>query len=187
MRGLTMVLCLGWLVGGCTTTDASPVFVDMTYQVRCITCEPRSPDNPVRDLNLLDGEQGHTVRCRASKRTGDRLITFSTTYIDPNIGSDSYAIEIFEANLDDDNPGNTCEIIVKEGNNTYKGRCTSGEPDEDAACQVKLEVEGDVVHGSLLCLEMPNQVNSTTFRRVVNPGKDVEKPASFEIHGCVGL
>ena len=185
-RGLLTVLCVTWLLGGCTSQDSSPVFLDMEYQVRCITCEPRSPDNEKRSIMLLDGEEGHSVRCRIGERSGDRFLTFSMTFIDEVTESKNYGLDIFEANIDDNDPGNTCEVTVREGNNTYKGECTGSEPDEDATCQLEFAPEGDILRGSVLCLEMTNQVNNTTFRRVVKPGKK-DEAADFEIHGCSGL
>ena len=60
------VVTLGVGATSCSSTDPAPVFIDIDYQVRCLICEPRSPDDAKRQLMVLDGDQGYQVDCHVS-------------------------------------------------------------------------------------------------------------------------
>ncbi|MDD9933515.1 MAG: hypothetical protein OXT09_07930 [Myxococcales bacterium] len=183
---LSLIAALVGTVAGCTEEDPAPLFMDIRYQVRCVDCEPRAPDDPVRDVELLDGEQGYTIMCRANTRDGDRLLTFSTTFINPDMESENFSISVLQVNLDDDDPGSDCSVQVKEGSNTYEGDCTSGDPTVEEPCSVDFSVDGDVVTGEIFCADVPNRNMAMTKRHLVAPGEE-EEGAQFELHGCTGL
>ena len=177
---------VGTSIGGCTDPDPAPLFMDIRYQVRCIECEPRAPDDPVRDIQLLDGEQGYTVACNANTVDGDRVLTFSTSFSNPDRESENFAISVKQVNIDKSNPGSACAVRVEEGSNTYEGDCTKDDPTADAPCSVAFEQDGDVIKGSVLCEDIPNRNMAMTKRHLVEPGT-TDQPARFELHGCTGI
>ena len=167
---------------GCTEDDPAALFIDFNYQVRCIDCEPRSNDDPARDVHAVDGEDGLTLTCSAIDRGGDRLVSFSIEHTDPKTGGVDYSFSLDQANLDSSDPGAGCRVNVKEGSNSYEGNCTGKEATEDEPCIVKLEKAGDGVTGSLHCVHIPNKAQPTIQRYIVAGGK--ESAAKFEVTGC---
>ena len=181
-------------IGGaaCNNVDPAPVFIDLDYQVRCIDCEPRAPDDPKRQLALLDGDMGYQIDCHASTVSKDRVLSFSAIYEDPEDSKNKHSIELLQASFDGKDPGDKCEVRVGEANNGYKGKCTGGEPTADNPCQVKLKVDEGVVRGTVLCIGIPNQALEGTTRYLVlsnpiDPKEDDKQPATFEVQGCAGL
>jgi hypothetical protein len=183
---ITIALLLASAAAGCTEDDPAPLFMDIRYQVRCVECEPRAPDDPVRDVQLLDGEMGFTIECFANTRDGDRLLSFSTVFINPDAASENYSIEVEQVNLDKSDPGSDCLVSVREGSNTYAGDCTKDDPTEDEPCSVSFDIEDDIVNGTIFCADIPNRNMAMTRRHVVAPGTQ-DEPAEFELHGCTGL
>ena len=71
-------------------------------------------------------------------------------------------------------------MSVTEGNNTYEGVCAADDLTATAPCKVEVELDGDVIQGSVYCDDIPNR--STTMikreslrrarrpRRVRSPG-----------------
>lgn len=170
----------------CVNQDPAPLFFDMSYQVRCVDCMPVTTDNLARTVAALDGESGFSVACSAQQVGKNRLLTFSATLIDAKHESNNYSIKILQANLDKSDPGAGCRVVVGEGANTYEGLCTSDTPTPDQPCQISnLKDDNGIVKGELLCNNIPNRTDANTTRYVVAPGST--KPATFEVHGCVGL
>jgi hypothetical protein len=172
------------LLCACTEPDDAPLFVDTEYQVRCIRCQPMALDDEPRRLNAVDGEQGLSLSCGANRSQGDRLLSFSAVSNEGSSG-ESFKLEIVQLNLDADEPGGDCLVSIQEGNNTYEGGCTDGDPSEDDPCQVLLEEDSGIVSGTLLCENISNR-SSDTARHVVTPGS-MDGPADITIHGCSGL
>jgi hypothetical protein len=169
----------------CVTEDPPPLFVDVDYQVRCVSCSPRTADDAPHAVAALDGEDSFRVGCSAQHPGKDRLLTFSATYIDMKHPSNEYSIKVLQLDLDKTDPGAGCRVVVGEGENTYEGKCTSDTPTDDAPCQVKLKVKDGIVKGSLLCANIPNSSEASLTRHIVKPG--TEQAAPVEVRGCVGL
>jgi hypothetical protein len=181
-----LVGCLTASLSGCTEEDPAPLYIDVRYQVRCIDCEPRAPDDPVRDVELLDGELGFTVECSVVQRGDDQLLNFRAAYIDDDRPSSNFSLRMEQVTLDDNDPGPDCRVTVAEGANSYRGECTTEEPDGAAPCQIDLRVEEKIVFGEVFCDGVPNRTNAMTARHLVAPGTE-DEPAEFELHGCTGL
>jgi hypothetical protein len=162
----------------CSNQDPAPMFVEVSYQVRCINCSPRAADDSPHAVTALDGENGFHVSCDIEQPAKDRLISFS-------VQNGNYAIKILQAALDKPSPGTNCSVVVIEGSNTYRGACTDGSPTADEPCQVKLGVSHGNVTGTLLCENIPNDSDATVMRHVVKPGTD--QPTAIEVDGCSGL
>src|SRR5689334_9073826 len=121
---------------GCTEEDPAALFLDFNYQVRCLDCEPRSNDDPARDVHAVDGEDELTINCSVVDRGGDRLVSISVEHTDDRTGTVDYSLSIDQANLDSKDPGNGCRVHVKEGPNVYEGNCTGGDPNEETPCMI---------------------------------------------------
>lgn len=173
------------LLAGCAEEDPAPLYVQTEYQVRCLGCQPQAVDDRARVVQALDGENGFTIECSTNDRGGDRLVTFSAIYTDPEQESRSHSISIAQAALDGDDPGSSCTVTVTEGANTYEGRCTGDDPTEERPCRVELSAEGGVVSGTVLCEGIANRSAAMVTRHVVAPG--TEEAVEFEVHGCLGL
>jgi hypothetical protein len=188
-RTLCLALLLGLGVVGCNDEDPSPLFVDLQYQLRCLDCMPISQDNHVHDIALLDGELGIDAECAVRSEGGERQVSFSLIAINEEHDDLSYSLEVVEARLGDD-PGPDCLVQASEGSNSYGGpnfgACTGGDPTDDEPCQVKLELDGDVITGGILCHHVPNRGERSFMRHLVLPFTE-DKPAPIEIHGCSGL
>jgi hypothetical protein len=183
---LVLSLVVAPALAGCVQQDPSPLFLDLSYQVRCIDCQPVATDNLPRTIAALDGEGGFSVACSAQLSGKDRLLSFSATLIDAKHQSNNYSIKVIQADLDKSDPGAGCRVVVAEGANTYEGRCTSGDTTTEKPCQItKLKVDNGVVKGKLLCNNIPNNTDANTTRYVVKPSTTAA--ADFEVHGCVGL
>jgi hypothetical protein len=179
------IFASSWLLA-CSEEDPAPLFFKIDYQVSCIDCESRAMHDPARAIRGLDGERGFAVSCRATRQGGDRIATFSALHQDPGSPNDNYGITIDQVNLDAGDPGSSCRVSVVEGNNTYEGVCAPDDPEPpNAPCVVDLELDGDVIQGSVYCAGIPNRSTSTITRHVVAPGEDA--PADFEVQGCTGL
>lgn len=196
MRSLFLLMLVA--VVGCNSADSAPVYVDLDYQVRCISCEPRSPDDPKRKFALLDGDQGeepesiYEVECHANTIGKDRVLTLSAKYTSPTKNSRDHSFKVEQAEFSGKDPGPDCKVEIREGSNRYKGRCGSDAPDDDTPCRLVIGVEDGIVSGSLRCVGLPNEANKTSTRHVVrsdrpDPAEPDDKPATFEFHGCTGL
>jgi hypothetical protein len=170
----------------CVNQDPAPLFLQTSYQVRCLDCMPVTTDNLARTVAALDGESGFSVACSAQPSGKDRLLSFSVTLIDAKHESNDYSFKIIQADLDKSDPGAACRVVVTEGANAYEGHCTGGDPTTDNPCQItKLRDDHGIVKGNLLCNNIPNRTDANTTRYVVKPS--TMTPADFEVHGCVGL
>lgn len=191
MRSIVPALLVSALCA-CSSIDPPPLYVEIDYQVRCITCEPRSPDDPRRGVKLIDGERGYVVDCHTSVVDGDDVLSFSLSYDDPDDSSARHSIEVQRVEYTGDDPGSKCEVVVRERNNRYVGGCTADDPTAETPCQVRLGVEDGILRGTLLCAEIPNEGIATSTRHLVrsesgDAATPDESPAEFEIHGCTGL
>ena len=174
------------LLAACEKLDPEARFASVEYQVRCVDCEPRAPDERRHEITLLDGEEGYEVSCDAVQAGGKDVVTFRIAFDDPDAPSSAHRFEIQKAEYGGSGPGSQCEVIIREGRNRYIGDCSGSKPSEDVPCQLELETEGTQVIGSLFCANIPLEGAPTVTRHVVEPGTE-DKPARFEVHGCVGL
>ncbi len=199
MRSLLLVI-MAVLAIGCSNTDPAPVYIDLDYQVRCLDCEPRSPDDPKRVFALLDGDLGeepdsfYELRCHANTVGKHRVLTFSAKYTSPTNDSKDHSFKVAQVEFEGDDPGSNCNVEIREGSNHYKGKCGGDAPlsTADVPCQIALAVENGILNGTLRCVDLPNESLKTSTRHIVrsdraDPMADDDKPATFEFDGCTGL
>jgi hypothetical protein len=161
----------------CSEEDPAPQFIEVGYQIRCLDCQPASTDDTPHKVSAVAGDSDILVACHVD---GSKpRVTFSVM---GESGGDAFAFRVKDVSLTGKEPGDACVVTVKEGSNTYEGNCTAGAPSDDVPCQVKLEQDDDVIHGSVLCRNIPNALTPTVRRNVVAPS--TSKAAQFEIHGC---
>lgn len=181
MRRLLVLALFSCCVLGCTEEDPAALFVDFSYQVRCLDCEPRSNDDPARKVHAVDGEHDLTLTCSVLDRGGEQFVSFSIEHTDAD-GDVDYSLAVDQVNLDSKDPGDGCRIKAKEGDNLYEGLCTGDDPSDELPCQVKVDPKGNGITGSLRCLHIPNKAQPTLTRNITAPS--TEKAAKFEVTGC---
>jgi hypothetical protein len=180
--GLAVVLGVGLL--SCTSESEPPIYFDANYQVRCLDCQPRTADEPERDIALLDGEFDWRISCAVSRIAGEDSLTLTATH-ETERTSQRYGVRITRAILGDDQ-SSECRVRIIEGANTYEGACTSGEPTEELPCQVEFEREGGIIEGRVYCNRIRNEANLASYRYLVDPGSS-DRAARIEVHNCSGL
>lgn len=173
MPRLLLVLALVPCFTGCSEEDPAALFADVNYQVRCLDCEPRTADDPERDLSVVDGD-GASLRCESV----GGLVTLV-------IEAGNYAFEIHNARLGND-PGGQCEVRVTEGSNEYRGACKAEGSDDAQPCEVELNADGTGFVGRVYCDQIRHHRSASLFRYVVAPGTG-DEPADVVASGCSGL
>jgi hypothetical protein len=182
-RLLVLCLCAAPALLACAEQDPPPHFMDVTYQVRCVDCQPLSMDDKTRRVLAIDGENNFEVGCTANG--SGPLLSFSATHTDKDNKDNNYSIQVLQASLASRDPGKSCEVRVTEGSNSYSGKCTEDAPTEDSPCQVKFHRDDQNVTGSIFCKRIPNRNTAELTRWVVKPG--TTKPFTFQVDGCEGL
>jgi hypothetical protein len=160
---------------GCSSDFTPTVYVGMSYQVRCVDCQPRALDDAARSVKAVDAEAGFKLSCKADSTGGTKRVSFSIVH-DSATSEQSYTLS------ESDGP---CSVRVVEGANTYEGACGTDDPTEDRPCKVGFEVKGGVINGSLYCAKIASDASSSIARYVTTPL--TRDPAKFEIYGCEGL
>jgi hypothetical protein len=169
---------------GCSSETAPTVYVGMSYQVRCIDCQPRAVDDAARSVKAVDSESGYKLTCKVDNDSGTKRVGFSIVHESAN-ADQRYSLSVSHANLNDEESDGPCSVRVIEGANTYEGGCGSDDPTEDRPCKVSFEVKGGVLHGSLFCSKIASDATAAIVRYVAAPlSRD---PSDFEIYGCTGL
>ena len=187
MRHLIFITLVALLVPACVSEDAGPIYLETEYQVRCVRCEPRAPDNPIRKIEYLSGENGFDITCQVTERGGNKVVTMEADFSDAEAESRNYSLRLRLVSLDKSDPGPDCQVTVREGSNTYEGGCTAGEPDEEHPCKISLSRDGDdAIAGSIMCEEISNKANKGTKRHVVAP-LSTDEAAEFKIYNCTDL
>jgi hypothetical protein len=181
--GFVVVCSLGQ--AACKTESTPPIYFDANYQLRCEDCEPRTADDPERDVALLDGEFDFKISCDVKKISGKPSITLVATH-DSSRQSERYGIRITRATIDGSDQPGECKVRLTEGANTYEGACTGDDPTTESPCKVTFDRKSEIVDGTVYCDKIPNQGNLASFRYLVRPGTD-DKPMKFAIHNCTGL
>ncbi|HEX2675605.1 MAG TPA: hypothetical protein VHM19_03175 [Polyangiales bacterium] len=181
-----VVLAPLFVTSACTSEDPAPVFVDASYQLRCIDCQQHVPDEAVRNVQQLDGEAGYKLECDVSKSGSKRQITIDVQYDDPDHPADKHSIKIAQALIDGKDPGGQCEVTVVEARTTYAGKCTADAPTATEPCQVSFKISGGSVKASVYCDNIPSPSSIDTTRYLVAPNT-LNDPATIEVEGCSGL
>jgi hypothetical protein len=182
---------VSFAVSGCASTDDPALFIDVDYQVRCLEPCMSAADDVKHQFATLDDDQGFQVECYATTVGKDRVLSFSAQHDVEGTNMD-YGIEVLQAAFQGDDPGSKCLVRVKEKSNRYVGKCTGGDPEPDAPCQVEIDIKDGIVTGTLFCVQFPNEGNEMSTRHLVLSDRfgtthDDLTPATFEIHGCKDL
>jgi hypothetical protein len=182
-------LCLAGsvlLAGGlaaCVNEDPAPVVVEIDYQVRCLSCEPRAPDEPPHDIHAVLGRMGFRVSCTRDQFGDARVLSFAADTNERQVnGSEGFSVAIRQA-VPGPDPGPTCRVNAREGVNKYEGRCGADEPTDEVPCQVTMDVDDGVLVGTLLCRNISDEGGAQ--RSIV--ASESDEPAEFKVHGCPGL
>jgi hypothetical protein len=174
MHRWLFALALVLTCAACSEEDPAALYADVNYQVRCLDCEPRVADDPERDLAVVDGEQDSSLRCESV----GGLVSLE-------IETSEYAFKILNARLGND-PGDQCEVRVKEGINEYRGFCKAEGSDDEQPCEVELTADGSGFVGRVFCNQIRHHLSNTLLRYVVAPGT-TDEPAEVVASGCSGL
>jgi len=180
--GLGLAVVVGFGALSCKSESTPPIYLDTDYQLRCLDCQPRTADEPEREVALLDGEFDWRVTCALSRISGNDSMNLVALH-ESERTSERYGIRVTRATVGEDEQSDECRVRITEGANTYEGACTSDEPSEDTPCQVEFEREGEIISGSVYCRRIPNMANLTSYRYLVDPGSN-DKAAKLEVHNC---
>ena len=170
-RSLLALTALAF-IASCNEEDPAALFADLSYQLRCLDCTPIAPDAPKRDFSVVNGEDGTTLSCSTS---GGRVSL-------EVIGED-FQFKMLDV-LPGDDPGNQCEIRVREGGNEYRGGCKKVGGSGSNACEVELTGGGDSFSGTVECHNIKHMSNATLQRHVVAPGT-TDEAAQVAVEGCL--
>jgi hypothetical protein len=174
------------LAAASCTSDTTPiVYIGMAYQVRCLDCQPRVPDESAHDVRAVNGEAGYNMSCVANKEGGTRRVTFSAEHKNDSAAR-NYTLLVRGARLAAEESDGPCEVRLIEGDNTYVAACSTDEPSTDRPCQVTTELKGDVIKGKIYCDKVPSEASLTSVRYLVAPYTQTD-PAEFELYGCAGI
>lgn len=182
---LALMLVVACSALGCVSEDPVPIFIKIGYQVRCLDCEPRAADDPPHDLRVVDGSEGFRTACTREPWDDGAMyaLELDTSQRQSN-GTGGFAFGVQQARIGED-PGPNCRIRVREGQNTYEGRCSAAPPSAELPCQLALRAQDGVLFGSVACEHIPNLATTALWRSVFTPL--TRDPAEFEVHGCPGL
>jgi hypothetical protein len=160
--------------------------VKVDYQVRCLDCEPRAPDDPPHRIRAVDGEAGFRTACTRDDFGGTGMYSIAVETNERQVnGNEGYALEIRQLALGAANAERGCRVSLREGPNTYEAKCGEDPPDASVPCQLIARGERGLLLGSLWCDGIPNSISGALRRSVVAPGS--REPAELEVHGCPGL
>jgi hypothetical protein len=176
------------LLAACKSESEPPVYLEADYQLRCIDCDPRMPDAPIREVALLDGEEGWKISCSIKELSGRPAMTLDARYQGER-ADDKHGLRITRAHIGGD-VNDQCVVRVTEGVNEFEGGCTKGDPDPEAnmPCKVSFKVyDQQIIRGNVLCDQLPQPAAQTNFRYLVKPGGKRDQGMSFEVYNCEGL
>ena len=182
-RTLTLLLC-ALCLSACKNEDPAPLYFKADYQLRCGGCTPRVSDEPERNIEMVEGEEGGTMSCSVENIGGRDVLSFD--FVRDVAGSnDDYGFRIRQIDVESKAPGSACRVRATEGSNAFEGKCKSPGDDGKETCEIEIEVSGETVTGSVYCNDVPDSETGYT-RDLVRPGT-ADKPVEFEIFGCRGL
>src|SRR5262252_6754961 len=113
--GLAVVCALAW--SACKSEATPPIYLATKYQLRCLDCPQHSPDDPERDIALLDGEYGFKIECKVSEISGKLSLTLDALH-DSEHQNERYGFRLTRVNIADDEQSSECAVRVIEGVNT---------------------------------------------------------------------
>ena len=181
------VLVVGYGIASCSSDSTPTVYVDLAYQVRCLGCNPRAPDDSPREVKAVNGEDGYRLTCEVKKVGGARRVNFAVEHTPSDASAQDHAFRVELANLDGEDTSLQCAVHVLEGVQIYGGACTSDEPSESGGpCQANFRVEKGVIKGGIFCDNIPVEAAPQVTRYIVAPGTS-DGPAQVQIYGCHGL
>jgi hypothetical protein len=179
------VLSLLGVFASCTSENAPIVYIGMTYQVRCLDCQPREPDPTPRDVRAVDGEAGFSLDCAVSTSGGTKRVSFGAEHQGES-AENKYVLSVRNARIGGEESEGPCEVRVIEGNNTYVAGCSTEAPTTERPCQITLKEKAGVVSGKLYCNKMPSDVSLNQVRHLVAPFTE-DEPVELDLYGCGGL
>jgi hypothetical protein len=159
--------------------------LDADYQLRCRDCEPRTSDDPEREIAYLDGEFDFKITCDVRRISGKRSLNLVVAH-DAERQADRFGIRVTRANIDDGDQSGECKVRINEGANIYEGACTGDDPTTEQPCKVSFDRKDEIVEGSVYCAKIPNQANLASFRYLVDPGTE-QRAMKLAVHNCTGL
>ena len=154
--------------------DPAPLFADAVWQVQC-RCYGMCSAIPTRDVQHLDGEDGHNVACEVFERSGRRVLTASVSR-----GSE-FELEIRDAEfMGMGGPvSGGCQVTVVEGGNEFRGACSANPPTVAQPCRISnLVINTDMdgnqqIEGDLLCFHLRSTADDTIRREIALPNLQV--------------
>ena len=189
------VFVVGSVVATGCGDDPRPMYADFRWQVQCELMGMCS-GIPPRNIEHLDGEEGHEIDCTVEDRAASQVLSFTVYGPDRAYGIAGSSI-VFPAG---GGPvqGTGCALTVEE-DNTYVGSCGANPPTADTPCRitgitVTEEPDGPTVAGNILCIGIPARADMTRLREVTGQRAVVDPtapenaaPASFRLVNCSGL
>lgn len=196
---LGLVVVPGLLLG--CGEDPPPLFADVRWHVQC-RCHGMCSGIDPRDVNNIDGEDGHSISCSVRERDGQNVLTFRAQH------ESGYYLEIRDAEFSGSGAavsGSRCTVRIQESGNTYQGPCGSSAPGDAQPCQItNIELGEDMdgfpqISGEMLCLELQSSTDSTIRREVTAPHSPIDssdsmcrtfpetQPVIFRLVNCTGL
>jgi hypothetical protein len=174
-----IALAAGSALSSCGTNTPPPVYVEATWQVRCLRFDgtPMTSgctEPPVRAVFGYNGTDRQQVTCSIRESGANRTINFRAA----GQGADGVAFSIGLANAiipaGGGTPAGACNFTFAEGN-TYSAPCGGLEPSPAQPCQVR-NIEFGELDGSstmqvdVYCIEAPATADSTIHRGATLPG-----------------
>jgi len=178
--GLAAGLLAATSLSACVNDDPPPIVVEVDYQVRCVDCTPRAPDEPAHDITAVTGQHGFRVSCTGDEYGGSKTVSFSvdTNELQSN-GNQGFSLAIHQA-LPGPDPGPSCRVNAREGVNRYEGRCSADDPTDEIPGQVVMHWDEHLLASTVLRRHIRDEIGSS--RWIVASGS--EEPAEFTVHGC---
>ncbi|MCG8556519.1 MAG: hypothetical protein MJD61_14690 [Proteobacteria bacterium] len=171
-----LLTAAGAAVASCTNDMGVPVYVDVTYQLRCRNDCLGKLEAPPRRVRGLDDQTDPIIDCFIS--VGE--LTFTAQQ------GDEYGIRVDNSNLAGPTP-DRCRVTVSEGANSFEGSC-SGTPPAPPLVPCQLNILPDpsgALLGSLLCVDLPQRLQPSEVRSLEAPGNlPAPQPAAFNLQGC---
>ncbi len=127
LRSALAVLALA-VASSCSGDDPPPLFMDVQWQVQC-DIDGGCTDFPMRDVLGGDGQAGIGLSCSVSPSSGGRNLNFSVAGRDE--AGRAFGLRIENAIFPEGGGplvGTSCELVLTEGGNTYRGGCGSAAP-----------------------------------------------------------
>lgn len=200
MRPLLILALLAPSLAACGD-DASPVFADFFWRVRCEGMGGCAPNIENREIIATNGEEGHSVTCTLQDLGDTYNLNFSafqgTAY---GIGARNVVFPKTGGGV----TGTSCSVNLREQNNRYEGGCSAAPPTEmcrmdpgavsgwmcPSPCQVSAtfaeEMDGPTVRVSVLCAGIGLTADPQTVVEVASPD-DMTMPATLRLVNCPTL